>query len=165
MLAFTDSVLLGGKVTDQRIANDYLSVINKHLEEVKHLGYCCRSFMPVQPVTDIFLSLSPSLFYKIWRFHTLTSHSAGGTKHRDELSINVDNSVYFAYIKTLVLNNIKLRKYQDDVFFAGEINLTITFSDYQFINWLNDRERLLIAIEFLTYNIPEDAYSRIKERF
>lgn len=156
LLFFVDSLLLEGKVTDRHLSKLYVKNTHSFFKSLKSEGECCQNLIPLDLEIKNLKSVSKELFDKIWMFSE-PWHDHNGIKDSIEvLGHRGPKSTYLQLIDEMYNVNKNLKYYHFSIEAAGEFYAVITKDLCKNINPLIDRERLLIAIDLLTFNISDD---------
>ncbi len=144
-----DSIMVGTNKLDKATITEYqhrvMLTINQAVEE----GSCCEFLISPKMVIEILNSIPEATFVKLFKILRVS----GNEKIRLHFwprTIEME-STYRQFVSEITNPNIN--KYLQNISAAGDVNLNLTHQFYSQIDLTDDKQRLLMAIDFISFTI------------
>lgn len=141
--------MTGSKAFNKIYTEEYKRKVKSVLDSAANTGSCCEFVISQNSIKDIFESISDQTFKKLFK---ITKMIDNGKSRITFLPRSIDeNSALRSLINSM--NNPAKDWYLGNIQAAGDINLSLTHRFYPEIDLSDEKQRLIMAIDFIAYTV------------
>jgi hypothetical protein len=153
VLSTFDSLMVGTNKLDKTALNTYQSKVASTINQAAEEGNCCEFLISPKLAIKILHSIPERTFTKLFKV----------TKVSDNHNVRLyfwprtitKESVYRKLVSEISNPGISL--YLQNISAAGDVSLSLTHQFYPQIDLADDKQRLLMAIDFIAFTIQNHA--------